>query len=159
MSERMPKESPYPSYGTRNMDYFLGHPADADEREAYERRGLIPTNNLNLYIVDEPNPEFAPGIPNPHDYRQRSFGPIIEALRQTYPELWEKAVGAIRQAQVRLEEYSALLTEGRKKEEEAELAATAEEAVWERRKACDEIFRIIAPQMEAAGLDPMEICI
>ena len=158
MSEHLSKEPKHPDYATRNVEYFLGHPSDAEDREEYERRGPVPTNNLNLYIVDDPDPEFAPGIPNPHDYRQRSFGPIIETLRQEHSELWDEARDAIQLSNALLREYGRLLSEG-KKDEAAGLSVATDEAVWTRREACDRIFRIIAPQMQAAGIDPLEICI
>lgn len=156
MSERIPREPAYPDFGKRILDAF--YPDHDEQRKAFEDRGLIPTNNLNLYIKDDPKPELDLGFPNIHDYRQRSFGFAIEELKNEHPDLWERAKVAIAESGRLRSKYSDLLWE-QKREEAKAMEEALDSAIWAARQACDEIFRIIAPKLEAVGIDPLEICV
>jgi len=141
-----------------NINYFYGHAADAETRIEYFRRNIIPTNNLSLYIEDDPEPEMAPGIANPFDYRQRPFGPAIVQLRQTHPELWGQAKAAIAQRHEVFDRFTSLLHSNQRSQALA-LQAEAEAAHWQQAEVLDRVFRIVAPQVEALGVDPLQLCV
>lgn len=151
------QSSDYPEYGWKILDRLYAHPQDAELRAGYIQRGLIPTNNLSQYFVDDPKPELAPGIRNPFDYRQKPFGPIITRFRETYPDLWAHARETAAESERRVSTYSDLLFAG-ERDKAMTLYADLEEAYWTRAKAYDQVIRIIAPQLEAAGIDPVEVC-
>ena len=155
--DKEPGISGYPAFGVRNFERLYGNPQDAALRAEYVRRGIIPTNNLFLYIVDEPKPELAPGIRNTFDYRQRPFGTVISQLRDNSPNLWEQAKKVAAESTRRTTEFSDLLFEGRA-DEAMLLRAGVDEAYWAKAEVFDTVFRIIAPQLEALGIDPVEVC-
>jgi len=149
--------SDYPEYGQQIFDRLYAHPQDAKLRDEYIQRSLIPTNNLSQYFVDNPKPELAPGIQNPFDYRQKPFGPIITEFRETYPDLWARAIETAAESERRVSTYSDLLFAG-EQDKAMTLYADLEEAYWIRAEVYDQVIRIIAPQLEAAGIDPIEVC-
>lgn len=148
-----------PTYEQRLFDYFMGRSEDAEKRAEYIRRGLIPTNNLSLLIVDEPEAELAPGIPNPSDYRQQSYGHLVIALRENQPELWARAkeVAANTEA-VQREYWDTMVSQGAESAEARELAAQVEGVGWTKAEVYTEVMHILGPQMEVEGLDPLDIC-
>lgn len=148
---------------TANLDYFLSRPEDMPLRDAYMQRGLIPTNNLGLYIVDNPSPEYAPGtgIPNPYDYRQLPFGPMIKRLQAEQPELWQAAKRAGHQSSELAQQYWAIITEAQRTAgEEAEaLGVKSDEAMWAKEEAYNQVIETLAPWLEEAGIRPLDLCI
>lgn len=159
MSEQYPST---PSYAERLFDHFMGRPEDTEKRAEYMRRGLIPTNNLCLLIVDEPAAEMVPGtgIPNPHDYRQKPYGHILEALKTDQPEVWEQAKEVTAQRTARMSSYWGALFRDRYAEnpETQEIAAQCEAIEWDEAEVYTCVIQILAPQLEAEGFDPLEIC-
>lgn len=157
MSERVGSSPNYPDYGMRSLDYFYGGQERHDQRKAYEERGLIPTNNLSLYIVDEPEADIGPGIPNHIDYRQRPFGVVIEQLRLSQPELWEEAKRTAAEHTAIMTAFSDLLRTGQK-DVARQLEVMADEAYWAKGAVYDKVIRAIAPALEAEGIDPLDVC-
>jgi len=154
----MSKESfpnDYPDYGIRNLDYFFGREADSKTRAEYLRRGLIPTNNLSVYFVDEPLAELAPGIPNTYDYRQKPFGATIQNFKQAHPDLWEAAKASAQETTSAMRQHTKALLEHT---DATDLQMAADQASWNKAEIYDRVFRIIAPQLQAAGIDPLEVC-
>lgn len=145
--------SDMPEYGIRNLDYFY---ANGPKRQEFIDRGLIPTNNLSLYIVDEPVAERVTGIPNTHDYRQRPFGPVILALREQFPELWDQAQATARINSDVLQAFADKLFAGGGKD--PGLYELADITYWHNAQVYDRIFRLIAPRLIELGIDTLDVC-
>ncbi len=158
----MPEQPPQiPGYAQRILDHFMGRPEDAEMRAEYIRRGLVPTNNLSLLIVDDPASEIAPGtgIANPFDYRQKPYGHIIDALRTGQPDLWEHAQEvAAESARISELYWQTASDQGLESPETAGIAAQFEAAGWIKAEVYTQVMHILGPQMEAEGLDPLELC-
>ena len=154
MSETAPKD-----WQTSLLDRFLSNPNDSNDRQEYIRRGLIPTNNLSLYIVDDPPSVLVPGtdIKNHFDYRQQPFGPMIERLHHEYPELWEQAKLVAQERSDMMSQYWNALATG-----EGLAAATmkpnVEEAIWRQAEVYTEVITVLAPWLLEAGIDPLDVC-
>lgn len=159
MSEQYPKK---PTYEQRAYDYYLGRPDQAEKRAEYISRGLVPTNNLSLLIVDEPRAEIAPGtgIPNPYDYTQQPYGPMIEALKNDHPELWEQAKEATAKCTELLDLHWDTISKDNDTTSEAakEIASQCEIAGWHKAEVYTQVIHILGPQLDAAGIDITEIC-
>jgi hypothetical protein len=143
-----------------NMDYFYSSPAAAEQRQRFIDRGITPTNNFGLYFVDKPAREIAPGtdIPNPHDYNQRPFGPAINWLRTTHPDLWEAGKAAIADNNEHMRRFTDLLFKGEREAAEA-MHDEVDASFWRRAELMDQAFHLILPELEAAGVDPLDVCI
>jgi hypothetical protein len=159
MTEQYPTSA---SYDQRLFEHYMGRPEDTEKRAEYVRRGLIPTNNLNLLIVDEPAAELAPGagIPNPHDYRQKPYGHILEDLKTNQPEVWEQAKEVSAQSRALMSSYWDTISgdHDTKSVEAKEIAAQCEATGWAEAEVYTCVMQILAPQLEAEGFDPLEIC-
>lgn len=158
MSEQLPQKPPYEQ---RLFDYFLSRPQDAERRAAYISRGLIPTNNLSLYIVDDPNAEIIPGsgVSNPWNWRQKSFGHLIEALKTDQPELWERAKEVTATSGALIKKYwEVASTNGLENSEVVALQLQCNTAQWEHATVYTRIIEILGPQLDAEGIDPIELC-
>src|SRR6266536_5986888 len=92
--------------GAAILDTFYGSDGDAERHQQYLDRGIIPTNNLCLYISS------SPGKPEYYDYSRHEFGPIFQALRDTQPELWAQVDAASRESGRLRQEYADLLFSG-----------------------------------------------
>lgn len=149
----------YPDYAVQILDYFYARPETAEERLQYTSRGLIPTNNLAMYIVDSPNPELVTGtgVKNHYDYNQRPFGPVITSFRETNPGLWERAKAAAALSEQLSSRYAELMFSGRREEAEA-IAPSSSEAYWAKAAVFDEVIRYIAPDLQDLGIEPLDLC-
>jgi hypothetical protein len=147
-----------PAYAARNYDYFLSQQGRVDERAEFIRRGLVPTNNLRQYFDDSQPLELTPGHPWPLNRHNQPFGPIIDELRAEQPELWERAASIYQTTSQLSKQYRDLLWGG-KRDEADQVAAAFDDQVWLDREIFSEIFLIIAPRMEAKGIDPLSACI
>lgn len=158
MSEQLSQETPYKH---RLFDYFMSRPQDAERREEYVSRGLIPTNNLSLYIVDEPNVEMIPGsgVNNPWNWRQKSFGHLIEALKTDQPELWQQAKEVSATVSELVTKYFEVASaNGIESSEARALALQSQVAQWEYATVYTRVIEILGPQLDAEGIDPIELC-
>ena len=154
MSERL---NNLPGYAVRNFDYFLGRPDQADKRAEMMARGLIPINNLGLFFTEQ-DPELAPGIRNPMCRANQPFGHLIDRLCEGQPELWQRAVEA-EQASVDASNALWRTLEAGDPNARATVMEAAKATHWHRTEVLNEVFRILAPQMEAEGLDPLSACL
>lgn len=152
----------YPDYAQRNFEYFLGREDSRGKRAEYASRGLIPTNNLSLWIVDNPSPFLVAGldIPNPQDYRQKPFAHIFEALKTDHHELWQRAIETARINHDNVKQFTDLIFSTRDAETEKALAlgAKCEVSYWAQAEVYTELFNILAPQMIAEGHNPLDVC-
>lgn len=151
-----------PDYAKDNFDYFLGTSNDSAEYDKYKRLDIIPTNNLCLYMVDNPAAELAPGYPNPDDYRQKKFGFVIEGFKEEYPELWAKACGVMA-AYCELKNKNLDLMFIKDKtdviiQKMSDNEILLDELFLAKAEVCSDVFKIIAPQMKAYDIDPISIC-
>ena len=153
--------------GPRNLDeiidatfaHYFRHPGNEkpDKEQQYRERGLVFTNNFRLIFCTSTLEEILPGTPNPYDYRYLPYGAVVEKFREENPDLWERARIAGEHATAAMTAYTGPLFEGREQEAEAMLPA-AEQAAWDENEVLTEAFKIIAPQLETAGIDPITIC-
>lgn len=152
-----------PDYAKDNFDYFLGTSNDSAEYDKYKRLDIIPTNNLCLYMVNDPKPELIPGYPNPDDYRQKRFGFIIEGFKEEYPELWAVACNAMaKYCELKNKNMDLMFIKDKSDvviQKISDNKVLLDELFLAREKACSDVFKIIAPQMKAHNQDPADICI
>lgn len=150
-------------YRSRVHDYFFSHANSGEEREYYESRDLTFTNNLHLWFIDEPEQEVVPGFPNPYDYRQRSFGSILDEFRTERPELWREVQETMQTKRLDLAIYADLLMQQDITPESLETyeqkqrdysANLREQAAVAKSRA----FDILAPRLLGAGIDPLDLC-
>ena len=153
----------YSDYRSRVHDYFFSHVNSEEECKYYESRDLTFTNNLHLWFVDDPEHEIASGFPNPYDYRQRPFGPVLDAFRREHPDLWREVQQVMQTKRLDLAIYAKLLTqenitpeileeyEQKQKDYSANLR---EQAAITKSRA----FDILAPQLLDVGIDPLDLC-
>lgn len=158
MSEQLRQS---PNYTDTLFDYYLSKPEDRTRREEYERRGLIPTNNLSLLIVDDPPEELVPGsgIANPFNWRARPYGHLIASLKANHPELWRDAQtkNAARVAIVN-DYWRVLHIEGLESEAASQLERAGSQAAWDEAETFTKIIKILGPQLDAMGISPVEVC-
>lgn len=157
MLETEKTEPDLPDYGMRILDYFYKEgSSDQKNRDDYLKRGLIPTNNLSLYIVDEPKTEIGPGIRNPFDYHQKPFGVIIENFKSSNPELWNDAKTTKENYNEAIQNYVTLLQSG--KPISPDVKSDAEMLLLRKSEVYDKVIRIIGPQLLAISIDPLDLC-
>ena len=148
--------SPDDGYRSRANGRFLPIETDAI-REEYKRRGLTHTNNLKLYLTENPKPEAMPGYPDAYDYRHRIFGHIIETFRIDYPDIWGKVQESFVVKNAAEREYLHMQMYGYFQADE--YGEFAEECGWTFIQATSEAYDVLAPMLEAADFDPLEVCI
>lgn len=145
-----------PAYGMDILNTFYGGPADADKRAEYLKRGIIPTNNFARYVINDPE-NMPTNAPDSHNYLHKPFGPALEDFRQTHPELWEQARKTSLVSRELMVTFTELLGDG-ERERAMAMRTDVDEAHWAMEEACDAAFRILAPQLEAQGIDPLDVC-
>jgi hypothetical protein len=141
------------------LDHFCGRSDEVEKKQEFMARGLTPTNNLSLYFSKlGDRPELAPGISNHHYYLDRPFGQIFQSFRDANPDLWL-------QARALNEERSALGTrywnhlQANETEQAKALEPVFDQAGWEEDAVFSAIFEVLAPQLEEAGIDPLDVCV
>ena len=146
------------SFGQANFDYFYGRPENSERRQEYLDRGLIPTNNLCLYFFESSQKDLAPGIPNHYNYHNRPFGQILQTFRDNNPELWEEARQAAEVSSAAMKEFSDHLF-ARESELAEEKRPRVVELSWVEAEVFNRVFDIIAPELAAAGINPLDVCV
>jgi len=157
MLERDNNTQILPDYGMKILDHFYPEGTRQEERDYYLSSGLIPTNNLSMYIVDEPKAEWAPGVKNPFDYRWKTFGGVIEKLKTSNPELWEEAKKINEESDVSGQNFIKLLDS--KKPIDPEVFSAGDRLQLRKSEIYNKVIRIIAPQLLEQGIDPLDVCI
>jgi|GEM_PF-1240005 len=150
-------------YRRRVHDYFFSDPESQDKRNYYEHRGLTFTNNLHLWFQDDPEPELLSGVKNPHDYHQRNFGPVLEKFREEHGDLWREVQQAVAIRKGAITGYAELFKEGKPNRDEFEAFLSAQgDRSRELEQYADEVksraFAVLAPELIAAGIDPVDVC-
>jgi hypothetical protein len=138
-----------------NNHFFSGAP---EERQGYDSRGLVNTNNLPLFFMDEPFTQTTPGFPNLYDYNQREFKDIFIQLKNDRPDLWEQGVHAQTERTTSLDDQMDALFSSPGSDPAAVIALLAK-ADWERKALFTEIFDSLVPMLVQDGIDPLAICI
>lgn len=138
------------------LDYFFSDPRKADERARYEATGIIPTNNLYLYFLDQPDDrDESPA--RAYDYKLRPFGEVFEAFKENDPALWKLANQVASSSRQLTEEQLRLLHEGSIAEARAYQAAiTVGEGV--RAAVFSYVLERLAPDLQARGFKPIDVC-
>ncbi|HSX33011.1 MAG TPA: hypothetical protein VLF91_01595 [Candidatus Saccharimonadales bacterium] len=150
--------APRPQWQQDLFDYYLGRDDQADQRAEFEANGWLPTNNLSLYIVDEPKEELVAGtgIPNRCNYNARPFGHIVRRLRDERRDLWEAAKST---AAVKIERMDAYIKALQGKDPvAAELAAQVDTAQAEKNQAYTDLMLVLGPWLVEEGFSPLELC-
>lgn len=138
------------------LDYFFGSPQKAEERARYERTGIIPTNNLYLYFLAQPEGEDA-NQPRAYDYRQRPFSEVFESLKADDPGLWNMASQVAAASQQISEHLLQLLRDGKRDEARA-YQATVDTASEVRAAVFSYVIERLAPGLLASGYEPINVC-
>ena len=140
-----------------NLDYFCGRPQDADRRQSFIDRGITPTNNLNGYFVVEPGTLVCGDFPHPLDYSRKPFGPVLQAFREQFPDLWEEGRQASAASGDLMRQLWDLYQSGDRDAAKA-IEPQADEAYWRQAEVMDRAFQLLVPELEAAGIDPLDVC-
>lgn len=151
-----------PDYVRANFEHFYHRPNDRQKGLLFIRLGITPTNNLHRYF-DETQGEFLPDAPTVPNWQHRNshpFGHIIDRLRVEQPDLWARALKSERDYKTAYSEHK----EARSSNEHTDhiplvTAKALEAATWHNRAVMSEVFSIIAPQMQAEGIDPVTACV
>jgi len=156
MGEQAPRYYPVRQ---ENLDAFYRSPGLAEKRQEFIDRGITPTNNLSLYFKDQPAREIMAGtdIPNPFDYNRFSFGPAICWLRDTHSDVWEEGKEVIAYNVEKLGRYADLMFSGKREEADA-MREEVDEAFWRQAEVMSRAFNLMLPELEAAGVDPLDVC-
>lgn len=142
-------------YHNKTYEYFLYSDPRAEELAEYKSEGLAYTNNLHLYFVDEPDEWLIEGkVRNPHDWRQRPFGPIIRYFRDNYPELWEEVKQSAANYRKAHQEWLLLKQQG---QDLTAIEVRLDALEYLERDAKSRAFDILAPMLEACDIDPLDI--
>jgi hypothetical protein len=150
-----------------NNHYFPGI-VDTYEGTHYDLRAndykdnqLVRTNNLRLYITDDPVRAITKGYPDLASPVQKRAGEIIRDLKDRDPELWQRATSAAivnnEQAQYENDKLDALL--GNTSINIQEALDSVKPLLLQRETVLTEVFDALVPYLAADNIDPITICI
>lgn len=124
---------------------------DDSERQEYQTRGLLPTNNLSVYFLAESEKEWGPDFPSPHDYRHKPFAVPMQMFRDDHPDMWQEARDATEAAARAFTVWSQNRT--------PELEAAATEAKWHKAEVMTRVFINLEPELKKEGINPVSVCV
>jgi hypothetical protein len=169
MTEQL--QQPQDDFHTSVIDHAFGKfPEDRTPEQQYLHteytlRSLIPTNNLQAYLTNEPKSDDELGRMNNFDYHNRTFGFAFNKLKTERPDLWDRALNAKALAadfdDTEIERAEAILqaSVAGDIDEFNRLRTQKSESFWAREAVFTEVYDYLAPILAAEGIAPIIVCL